>query len=69
MFARIPSSGRKPFASVSVIGVLGVIEIRAERIGRDTSYGKIIEAVERAGRSRAPCAERSAVPAPVAMPA
>jgi Cd2+/Zn2+-exporting ATPase/Cu+-exporting ATPase len=32
----------------------GVIEIRAERIGRDTSYGKIIEAVERAERSRAP---------------
>jgi hypothetical protein len=54
---------------VSVIGVLGVIEIRAERIGRDTSYRKIIEAVERAERSRARCAERSAVPAPVAMPA
>jgi cation transport ATPase len=32
----------------------GAIEIRAERIGRDTSYGKIIEAVERAERSRAP---------------
>src|SRR5216684_4455925 len=32
----------------------GVLEIRAERIGRDTSYGKIIEAVERAERSRAP---------------
>jgi cation transport ATPase len=44
-------------------------EIRAERIGRDTSYGKIIEAVEQAERSRARCAERSAVPAPVAMPA
>jgi Cu+-exporting ATPase len=32
----------------------GVLEIRAERIGRDTSYGKIIEAVENAERSRAP---------------
>ena len=32
----------------------GVLEIRAERIGRDTSYGKIIEAVESAERSRAP---------------
>jgi len=32
----------------------GALEIRAERIGRDTSYGKIIEAVETAERSRAP---------------
>lgn len=32
----------------------GVLEIVAERIGRDTSYGKIIEAVEQAERSRAP---------------
>src|SRR5579864_5499794 len=32
----------------------GVLEIRVERIGRDTSYGRIIEAVERAERSRAP---------------
>jgi heavy metal translocating P-type ATPase len=32
----------------------GVLEVSAERIGRDTSYGKIIEAVERAERSRAP---------------
>jgi P-type Cu+ transporter len=32
----------------------GAIEIRAERIGRDTSFGKIIEAVEGAGKSRAP---------------
>lgn len=32
----------------------GALEIRAERIGRDTSYGKIIEAVELAERSRAP---------------
>jgi Cu+-exporting ATPase len=32
----------------------GALEIRAGRIGRDTSYGKIIEAVENAERSRAP---------------
>lgn len=32
----------------------GALEIRTERIGRDTSYGKIIEAVENAERSRAP---------------
>lgn len=32
----------------------GALEIRADRIGRDTSYGKIIEAVENAERSRAP---------------
>jgi Cd2+/Zn2+-exporting ATPase/Cu+-exporting ATPase len=34
----------------------GALEIAAERIGRDTSYGRIIEAVERAERSRAPVA-------------
>ena len=32
----------------------GAIEIRAERLGRDTSYGKIIDAVEQSERSRAP---------------
>jgi heavy metal translocating P-type ATPase len=32
----------------------GALEIRTERIGRDTSYGKIIEAVEQAERSKAP---------------
>ncbi len=32
----------------------GALEVEAQRIGRDTSYGKIIEAVERAERSRAP---------------
>jgi heavy metal translocating P-type ATPase len=36
------------------INASGALEIRAERIGRDTSYGRIIEAVERAERSRAP---------------
>ena len=32
----------------------GALEIRADRIGRDTSFGMIIEAVEQAERSRAP---------------
>jgi Cu+-exporting ATPase len=32
----------------------GALEIRVERIGRDTSYGRIIEAVEHAERSSAP---------------
>ncbi len=32
----------------------GALEIRVEQIGRDTSYGRIIEAVEHAERSRAP---------------
>lgn len=32
----------------------GTLEIRTERIGCDTSFGKIIEAVEQAERSRAP---------------
>jgi P-type Cu+ transporter len=32
----------------------GALEILVERIGRDTSYGRIIEAVEHAERSRAP---------------
>jgi Cu+-exporting ATPase len=32
----------------------GALEIRVERIGRDTSYGRIIETVEHAERSRAP---------------
>jgi heavy metal translocating P-type ATPase len=32
----------------------GALEIRAEHVGRDTSYGKIIDAVEQAEQSRAP---------------
>lgn len=32
----------------------GALEVRAERLGRDTTFGKIIEAVERAEKSRAP---------------
>jgi heavy metal translocating P-type ATPase len=32
----------------------GVLEIRAEKLGRDTTFGRIVEAVERAEKSRAP---------------
>ena len=32
----------------------GALEIRAEKLGRDTTFGRIIDAVERAERSRAP---------------
>lgn len=36
------------------INHMGALEIRVERVGRDTSYGQIIEAVEAAEQSRAP---------------
>jgi cation transport ATPase len=32
----------------------GALEVQAERLGRETTFGKIIEAVERAEKSRAP---------------
>ena len=41
-------------AYAGTINQSGALEIRVERIGRDTSYGRIIEAVEHAERSRAP---------------
>jgi heavy metal translocating P-type ATPase len=44
--------GTQVFAGT--INQSGVLEIRAEKIGRDTAFGRIIEAVERAERSRAP---------------
>jgi len=46
------TSGSRVFAGS--INQSGALEIRAERIGRDTSYGRIIDAVENAERSRAP---------------
>lgn len=47
---------KAPGASVFAgsINQSGALELRTERVGRDTSYGKIIEAVEQAERSRAP---------------
>jgi Cd2+/Zn2+-exporting ATPase/Cu+-exporting ATPase len=47
----------KVVGSVAYAGTLnqrGALEIRAERLGRDTSFGRIIDAVESAERSRAP---------------
>ncbi len=44
--------GAKVFAGA--INHSGVLEIRAERVGADTAFGRIIEAVERAENSRAP---------------
>jgi Cd2+/Zn2+-exporting ATPase/Cu+-exporting ATPase len=46
------TAGARVFAGS--INQSGALEAGAERIGRDTSYGKIIEAVERAEKSRAP---------------
>jgi heavy metal translocating P-type ATPase len=36
------------------INQMGALEIEVERLGRDTTFGKIVEEVERAERSRAP---------------
>jgi Cd2+/Zn2+-exporting ATPase/Cu+-exporting ATPase len=46
------AAGSKVYAGT--INQSGALEIRADRIGRDTSYGKIIDAVEHAQRSQAP---------------
>jgi len=42
------------FAYAGTVNQSGAIEIRAERVGRATSYGQILETVEEAERSRAP---------------
>ncbi len=46
------SNGTSVYAGT--INQSGALEIRVERIGRDTTFGKIIDAVERAEKSRAP---------------
>jgi len=46
------SPGTKVFAGT--INHSGVLEIQAEKVGRDTAFGRIIDAVERAENSRAP---------------
>jgi len=46
------SPGAAVFAGT--INQSGALEVRAEHLGRDTTFGKIIEAVERAEKSRAP---------------
>jgi heavy metal translocating P-type ATPase len=46
------SSGSTVYAGT--INQSGALEIRADKLGRDTTFGRIIEAVERAEKSRAP---------------
>lgn len=45
-------AGSKVFAGT--INKDGVLEVRVEKIGRDTTFGKIIEVVEQAEKSKAP---------------
>jgi len=42
------------FVYAGTINQSGALEVEAQKLGRDTSFGKIIEAVERAEKSRAP---------------
>lgn len=42
------------FVYAGTINQSGALEVRVERLGRDTTFGKIIEAVETAEKSRAP---------------
>jgi len=44
--------GKKVYAGT--INQSGALEVRVERLGRDTTFGKIIQAVEQAEQSRAP---------------
>ena len=46
------SPGDKVYAGT--INQSGALEVRAQRLGRDTTFGKIVDAVERAEKSRAP---------------
>ncbi|HVH87691.1 MAG TPA: cation-translocating P-type ATPase, partial [Terriglobales bacterium] len=46
------SQGKTVFAGT--INQSGALHVRVENVGRDTSFGKIIEAVEQAERSKAP---------------
>jgi heavy metal translocating P-type ATPase len=46
------TSGTSVYAGT--INQSGALEIRVDRMGRDTTFGKIIDAVERAEKSRAP---------------
>lgn len=46
------SKGSSVYAGT--INQSGALEIRVDRMGRDTTFGKIIDAVERAEKSRAP---------------
>jgi heavy metal translocating P-type ATPase len=45
---------KKSAVYAGTINQSGALEIRVDRMGRDTTFGKIIDAVERAEKSRAP---------------
>lgn len=47
---KVPGS----YVYAGTINQSGALEVRTEKVGRDTSFGKIVEAVESAERSRAP---------------
>jgi len=47
---KLPGSG----IFAGTINQSGALEVRAEKLGRDTTFGRIVEAVESAERSRAP---------------
>jgi heavy metal translocating P-type ATPase len=52
-----PMPGEKSTGSEVYAGTInqaGTLQVRAERLGKETTFGKIIEAVENAERSRAP---------------
>ena len=42
------------FVYAGTLNQSGALEIEAQKLGRDTTFGRIIEAVERAEKSRAP---------------
>jgi heavy metal translocating P-type ATPase len=46
--------GSGAYVFAGTINQSGILELRTEKIGRDTAFGRIIEAVEQAERSRAP---------------
>jgi Cu+-exporting ATPase len=47
---KLPGSG----VYAGTINQAGILQVRTDRLGKDTAFGKIIEAVERAEHSRAP---------------
>lgn len=52
-----PLPQEKPPGSSVYAGTLnqtGALEVKVERLGKDTTYGRIVEALEKAERSRAP---------------
>lgn len=52
-----PLPQEKPTGSSVYAGTLnqtGALEVKVERVGKETTYGRIVEAVEKAERSRAP---------------